>query len=222
LLVNTTRETPSPADLLRPHIYGDLPVDDWGPEGAGTHGEPWSSFERARRLFHAGQTAEAAQIWLSITLADGYESRHTLQAWHFLRQAGHEPPAERAKLVLGVVAEIPVDGGHDLLAAYRDRTARYLNHAGGAVIWDQPVPEIDSAIDEWLASGQAIANAIGPWDEPALPPLPAGHARAMMLTPSGPHFGQGPGASLFADPVAGAFLSAATKLLQLILGRAGT
>jgi hypothetical protein len=43
---------------------------------------------------------------------------------------------DQARLVLGVAAEMPVRKGHDLLAAYRDGTARYLNYSGKAVIWD--------------------------------------------------------------------------------------
>ena len=73
-----------------------------------------------------------------------------------------------------------------------------------------------------LARGQVIANIIGPWDQPSLPPLPAGHVRVMVLTPSGAHFGQGPAAALSADLVAGPFLTAAASLIQLIVSRAMT
>jgi hypothetical protein len=146
-----------------------------------------------------------------------------LQAWHFLRQANEQPPADRAKRALGVVAEVPVSRAHDLLAAYRDGSARYLNFAGGAVVWeDRSVTDIQAAIEGWLAVGQAIADSIGPWDEPRLPPLPEGYARVIVLTPSGPHLGQGPAPALLADPTAGSFLNAATSLMQLILGRAAT
>ncbi len=41
----------------------------------------------------------------------------------------------------------------------------------------------------------------------------------MMLTPSGPHFGQGPLAALSADRAAGAFISAAASLMTLIVNR---
>ena len=78
---------------------------------------------------------------------------------------------------------------------------------------------IQEAIDTWLDSGQVIANATGPWDQPSFPPLPAGHARAMVLTPGGPHFGQGREADLSADPLAGSFLSSATSLMQLLVSR---
>ena len=61
---------------------------------------------------------------------------------------------------------------------------------------------------------------IGPLDQPAFPPLPAGHARVTVLTPSGPHLGQGPAEALPADPMGGPFLIAATNVLRLLVDRA--
>lgn len=209
------------ADVLSQFIYGDAPLDEWVARGDADPGEPWISFERARRLAHAGQQREAAGVWLQIASAEGLESRQLLQAWHFLRQAGFLPPADQAKLVLAVVAQMPVQGSHDLLAAYRDGSARYLNYSGKAVVWeDRSDAQIQAEINGWVAAGQAIASVIGPWDQPSLPPLPAGNARVMVLTPSGPHFGQGPAAALSADPLAGSFLTAAASLMQLIVSRA--
>ena len=64
--------------------------------------------------------------------------------------------------------------------------------------------------------GQAIVPEIGPLEGP-LPPLPAGHSRLTMLTPLGPHFGQGPDDVLRADPRAAAFFDAATRLLVAVV-----
>jgi hypothetical protein len=214
------RDMPGAAGELRQFVCGDALLDKWVPQGAGALHEPWSSFENARQLAHAGQPHEAAEIWRQIASTEGLESRQTLQAWNFFRQAGYQPPTDRAKFVLGVVAEMPVGSAHDLLAAYRDGSARYLNYSGKAVVWDAPsVSPIQEAIDTWLDRGQEIADATGPWDLPSFPPLQAGHARAMVLTPGGPHFGQGREADLSADPLAGSFLSSATSLMQLLVSR---
>jgi hypothetical protein len=219
--MNGPQGAAGPARTVRQFVYGDAPLDEWVAQGDGDPGEPWDSFARARQLAHSGQQQEAVKIWRQIAATEGLESRQVLQAWHFLREAGEQPPADRAKLVLGAVAEMPVSGGHDLLAAYRDGTARYLNYSGKAVVWeDRSVAPIQSAINDWLAKAQVIVNAIGPWNQPALPPLPPGHARLMMLTPSGPHFGQGPVADLSADQAARSFITAATGLMQLVVGRA--
>src|SRR5215472_16051475 len=118
------RKRPSAADTLRQFVYGDVSVEEWLAQGAGVPSEPWASFERAQQLVRANQVDAAAAIWRQMAATDGLESRHALQAWHFLRQAGFAPPADRAELMLGVVAEMPVNGAHDLLAAYPDGTAR--------------------------------------------------------------------------------------------------
>jgi hypothetical protein len=107
------------------------------------------------------------------------ESRVALQAWHFVRRAGHRPPEDLASLVLGAVAEVPVKRSHDVLAAYRDGTARYLNHAGGAVVWeDREDVVVQAAVRDWLAVAQGLARVIGTWDQPSVPPLSAGHLGA--------------------------------------------
>jgi hypothetical protein len=169
------RKPSGPADVLRQFVYGDASAEEWLAHAAGVSGEPWASFERAQQLVQAGRVGEAATIWRQIAATEGLESRHVLQAWHFLRQAGFAPPPDGAKLVLGAVAELPVNGAHDVLAAYRDGTARYLNYSGKAVVWeDRSAAPIQAAISDWLARAQTIADVIGPWDQPALPPVPPG------------------------------------------------
>ncbi len=209
---------PGSAGLVARFVYGDASLDEWVPQDGAGHGEPWPSFEQASHLARAGQMAEATEIWQRIASSDGLESRQTLQAWHFLRQAGLAPPPERARLVLGVVAEMPVGDAHDLLAAYRDESARYLNYSGSAlVLEDRSRAAIRAAIGNWIAIGQVIADAAGPWEQPSLPPLPTGNARVMALTPGGPRFGQGPAPALSAEPLAATFVNAATALLRLLL-----
>jgi hypothetical protein len=208
--------------MLRQFVYGNVPLEQWGSTSPGKRpGEPWASFEQARQLAQAGQPGEAVAIWRQIALTDGLESRVALQAWHFVRQAGQHPPEDLASLVLGAVAEVPVKRSHDVLAAYRDGTARYLNYAGEAVIWeDREELAIQAAIGDWLDTAQGLARVIGTWDQPALPPLPAGHLRVLMLTPSGPRFGQGPEADVRNESAANLFLSPATTLMRLLTTRA--
>lgn len=159
-------------------------------------------------------------MWRQIAETDGLESRVTLQAWHFLRQAGQNPPEELGQQALGTVAEVPMKAKHDVLAAYRDGSARYLNHGGGAVIWDGEDPAIQAAIDNWLVAAQGLAYAIGAWDKPSLPVLPAGHLRVVMLTPGGHRFGQGPEAAIRSEAAVAQYLARATTLLQLLVDRA--
>jgi hypothetical protein len=201
---------------LRAFVFGDRPIDDWPPADADASGEPWQSFVQARDAFHAGDLERAITIWLDLAARPEVESRHVLQAWHFLRHVGTTPPPEQAKHVHGAVAEVAVPAGHDLLAAYADGSVRYLNVSGAAAVIEDRLPTVDGAAREMLRVGQRVADAIGPWEEDALPPLPAGHTRLTLLTPSGPHLGQGPDEALRADPMAAEFLAAATALLVAV------
>ena len=216
--VNGARHTP---DTLRALLYGEASLDDWADQGAGRTDEPWAAFERARLLAHAGKRRKAVKIWREIALTKGIATRQALQAWHFMRESGSPPPAEVAKVALGAIAEVPMHGSHDLLAAYQDGTASYVNYSGKSAGWDDPSAEqMQAAISQWLAMAQNIASTIGPWDKPSLPPLPAGNARVAALTASGPHFGQGPQEALSANPLADRFLGAATGVMHLIVNNA--
>jgi hypothetical protein len=188
------------------------------PEASGAStGGPWANFERARALAEAGDVEGAQDLWRGVTRMRDIESRHVLQAWHYLRESGESPPPDVAAEVLGAVAEVPVGAAHDVLAAYADGSVRYLNHSGKVAVIDAPgSDELRDAVGDWLAIARQLAAAIGPW-QAALPNVPLGHARVLMLTPSGPRFGQGPYDALAREAAAGAFLTAATRVLQRVV-----
>lgn len=208
---------PTAADLLRPLLYGDQPLNGWPRLGEAAHEEPWASFVRARQLLQGGNKQAAVAIWSNIAGQHDLESRHILQAWHFLRAEGVGPAGEDSSAVLAAVAEVSVDSGHDLLVAYRDGGVRYLNRSGKvAVVEGDGGPALRDATSQWLAVADQLASAVGVWEEPQLPPLPSDHSRIMMLTPAGPRFGQGPDTLLRQGDAAAAFLSAATTLLVVV------
>lgn len=137
------------------------------------------------------------------------ESRHYVQAWHFLRESGVRPDASVAKDVFGVVVEVALPEGLDIVAAYADGTARYFNHSGAAVVWEAPDNSLHSQIESVLRAGKVVVDQIGPWEDPRPPAPPTGQARINMLTPSGLHFGQAPFEALAADQLGGAVISTA-------------
>ena len=181
------------------------------------HGAPWDGFIAAQAELAAGHHDEAVRLWLRIAARTDIEARHVLQAWTFLRQAGVAPHAEHAKDVLGVVVSVPVQHGHDVLAAYLDGSVRYINFSGAVVVVDEASQAIGEAGRELLDQGRILVRRIGPWSEPHLPPLGQGDARLMVLTPGGPHFGQGPFSALDSDPMARPVLDAAIRLLNAVL-----
>jgi hypothetical protein len=185
-----------------PLLFGDLPLDQWPGADGSAQGAPWDSFIAARAELAAGHRDEAIRLWLHIVARADVESRHVLQAWTFLRQVGIAPDAEHAKDVLGVVVSVPVQHGHDVLAAYRDGSVRYVNFSGAAVVIDDVPPAVTPPARELLEQGRILVSRIGPWTEPRLPPLASGEAQLMVLTPSGPHFGQAAFSALGSDPMA--------------------
>ncbi len=205
------KEKPSKLEI-RDTLFGDMPITEW-PKDISLNAEPWSSFVQARKYLDKGDQASARAVLQKIADTSGLEPRHYLQAWHFLRQLGVNPPPERAKRVFGVIVEVGLKTGTDIVAAYADYTARYLNYSGAGVIWERPDDSLDGEISALLQAGQAVASAIGPWEQARPPAPPADYVRLNMLTPSGLHFGYGPFETLANDPMGKALIDPATRLM---------
>jgi len=206
------KEKPSQPIEIRDTLFGDMPISEW-PKGDTASAEPWISFVKAREDIDKGDKPSAVAILQKITEMPQLESRHYLQAWHFLRQLGVNPPADKAKIVYGVVVEVGMKNGADIVAVYTDYTARYLNYSGSGVIWERPDHSLDAEVDALLKAGQTVAKYIGPWDQ-ARPAAPkADHVRLNMLTPSGLHFGYGAFEDLAKEPMGKAIIDPATKLM---------
>jgi hypothetical protein len=199
---------------LRDTLFGDLPVERWPPADTSTDGYPWDVFVEARTQLAAGAVDDAKRCWRDIAGHPGLESRHYLQAWHFLRERGELPAPDIAKQVLAIVVEMGLPEGLDLLAAYADGGVRYYNHAGGGVVVDDAQGSLAERVAALLAVSSEAVKHIGPSEEARPGPPPPGSARLSFLTPSGPHFGEGPVEALEADPLAGAILGSATAVLN--------
>lgn len=202
---------------LRAALFADMPIDRWAADAAEA---PWPAFAAARKHMEAGRSREAVASWQEVIATPGLESRHYLQAWHFLRGVGVEPGAEDGKQVLGVIVEVAMPEGLDLVAAYPDYSARYFNFSGAGVVWEHSDDSLDAEIDALLEAAAAVVPFIGPWTEarPAPPRHP--NARLNFLTPSGLHFGEGPMGALSQDPMAGPILGAAAALMGGLIDRA--
>jgi hypothetical protein len=206
--------TPAISASIRDSLFGDVPLAQWGKEASGG---VWGHFAEAREHLAANEKMLAIAALRQVLDTPALESRHYLQAWHFLRQLGQTPPAPEAKRVLGVVIEVPMNGGLDLLAAYSDHSSRYFNYSGSAVVVDAPHAELVALIDRLLSLAAVIVAKIGPWDKDRPAPPPNGSIRLNFLTPSGIHFGQGPFQDFAHDPMAGPVINAATTLMQFLI-----
>ena len=132
---------------------------------------------------------------------------------------GQQPEDDEGKRLYGVVVEVGLENGLDILAAYVDGTARYFNYTGAAIIWERPDGSLDITVETLLVLGQRVANEIGPWDgdRPAAPA--SGDVRINLLVPSGLHFGQGKFEQLASDGMGGPLIAAATELMQALIAK---
>jgi hypothetical protein len=178
-------------------------------------------------LFKAHTQAGATEPWATLfadqadipalrAIADdaGHEGRVRALAFNRLRAAGATVPA---KTLIGVIIEVPLAQGLDVLAAFAEGGVRYLNQSGRIAVFEGQGHPVEGLAKELVAAAQPIVDRIGPWDRQRLPPPPPGNVRMTFLVSDGLYFGEGPFGALQADPVAGPLLAKATELLQRVV-----
>lgn len=138
------------------------------------------------------------------------EGRVRALAYNRLRAAGEAVPPKK---LLGVIVEVALEKGLDVLAAFSEGGVRYLNQAGKVAIFEGQGNPVEGLAKDLVSASQPIVNKIGPWDKQRLPPPKAGNVRITFLVSDGLYFGEGPFATLQQDSMAGPVLSKATQLL---------
>jgi hypothetical protein len=148
---------------------------------------PWVLMAAAHVKIKMEELAEAGRLLRAVTLISS-EARVRLWAWHNLRQLGKYPSPDLSRQVLGAVIEVPFEDRMDVLAAYGDGTARYINHQGGMIVWDR----LDETITPLVMNVIRETVPIGsPQEDRIDDPLPAGSVRISVLTPGGIYIWQG-------------------------------
>lgn len=145
------------------------------------------------------------------------ESRVRALAYNWLRKNNHQVPKHQ---LLGVIVEVPLEKGLDVLAAYADGRVRYLNQSGKLAVFESAPPAVEAKAKELVSVSQPVVERIGPWDKPRLPPPQKGNVRMTFLVSDGLYFGEGPMALMMKDPMAGPIIQKATDLLQLAVAAA--
>lgn len=175
---------------------------------------PWSNFFAAADAMKAGDNAGAVSLLKQIVEKQGLNTRIHLQAWHTLRSLGEWPPESQRGYLQGMVVENHMDHGLDIVAAFRDYTARYWNYSGTGVVWEARDREIDPLIVNMLAVGDAIMKKIGIGQhEP--PPVPEkGYLRIYLMAYDGSCFGHGLFEQLSRDKMGNAAIDTAIKLMN--------
>jgi hypothetical protein len=142
------------------------------------------------------------------------ESRLRVLAYNRLREK-QKPVA--AAVLLGVIIEIALPEGLDVLAAYADGRVRYINHAEKMSIIETATPQIKAKAEQLLNAARPVISQIGPWDKARLAPPDKGMVRLTFLVSDGLYFGQGPLAVMQNEAMAGPIIATATELLQIVV-----
>ena len=155
--------------------------------------------------------SEPADISALETLAAdaGQEGRIRYLAYQRLRAAGKTVPA---KVLLGVIVEVPLSQGLDTLAAFSEGGVRYINKTGKMGVFEN-VPSLQPLVKNLFKASQAVVDRIGPADQPRLPPPKSDNIRITFLVSDGLYFGEGSMARMQRDGLAGPVVDTATKLL---------
>lgn len=171
---------------------------------SGKAAHPWSV------LFNDAAPAEE----LSGIAADkNAESRVRLLAYRQLAVKGS--PVTNKEL-LGVIVEVGMEEGTDTLAAFKDGTARYINHAEKMIVWENNTDKSATIIGQLFADSEKVVAQIGPWTEPRLEAPGTGDIRLSFLVSDGLYFGQGPFSVLQEDAMGGPVIQSALALLQFL------
>jgi len=142
------------------------------------------------------------------------ESRIRALAYHWLRE--HKAPVT-AGVVLGVIVEVPLDDGLDVLAAYSDGRVRYINQSGKIAIFEGGAPQVEALAKDLVSASTAAVRQIGPWEADRLAPPAKGDLRITFLVSDGLYFGEGPFEAMQSDPMAGPIVQKATQLLLAVV-----
>jgi hypothetical protein len=188
------------------NIYDLLFCDDLAPyKATSPTGYPWEI------LF----TENAANADLQRIIDDReLETRPKILAAGRLRDQGSASDERR---IFGVIIEVGLDEGLDVLAAYEDKTARYINHSEKIIVWDTKTQESDALVSDLFSSARTVVDRIGPWDGPRREPPTTGNIRLSFLVSNGLYFGEGPFDVLARDQMAGPVIDHSTRLMNFLV-----
>lgn len=176
-------------------------------------------------LFKSDKSVESNGLWRTLLAEppdlkalqriaenESNEGRVRAIAFNRLRAAGQKVAKKK---ILGVIVEVPQPQGLDVLAAFREGGARYLNQSGGVAIFEGRGNPAETLAKQLVVVSQPAVDLLGPWDKDRLPPPKTGMVRITFLVSDGLYFGEGPATVMQTDPMGGPVLTKATQLLLL-------
>jgi hypothetical protein len=190
-------------------IFCDRP-ELFAGDGTGRDEYPWKDLfggepadETLRQIIHDG----------------GVESRLKTVAANMLIARGRPLTDKR---IFGIIVEVGMDEGLDVLAAYEDGTARYINYSEKLIVWETKTAGSDKLIADLFLASRTLVDQIGPWDGERREPPTAGMVRLTFLVSDGLYFGEGPMNVLARDALGGPVIDRAAKLMGFLIENATT
>jgi len=129
-------------------------------ESEEAEGDLWYYIVGAFTRYKAGRMLEAKAEMHRVAEMQSGDSLVTLWAWNTLRAWGQSPDDGIAQKVLGVVMEVGLDNGTDVIAAYEDGTSRYVSRKGSMIIWDDHGDHNNDLARKIVAAAQAIVDQL--------------------------------------------------------------
>jgi len=121
------------------------------------------------------------------------------------------------KYYLGTILEVPMDGGYDILAFYTDRTARYYNYSGKAIVYEGGRGSVDSTIEKANSIAIQVCNALSPWEKERLPRPKGDVIRISFLASDGLYFGNSSIKTIGNDQMASAIFGIGAEVMKALL-----
>lgn len=150
----------------------------------------------------------------AITVDETLETRQQILAYNLLLAKGFPV---NSKELLGVIIEVGVPNGLDVIAAFRDGTCRYINYSEKLLVWDTQTEKSTQLVDQLFADSMTVVNRIGPWDQGRTSFPPENMIKLTFLVSDGLYFGQGPFGALQKDPMAGPVINSAVQLMTYMI-----
>ncbi len=201
-------------------MRGTLSIDDW--LSLADHFEPpGRAFGLADHS--PGQSWDRRFSLLESIASDAsVETIHRVEAIRLLSAFGVE--ASESRQILGIVLEMSMPKGVDILAGYIDRTAYYINYSGKAVVWKRPDETLDAGINTFLeAARNLLAGSDSFSSQVPSGPLATGRGRMQLISLDGCRFVEDTFDNLAARTQEGQVLVSGTQLLSKLIAidRAG-